>query len=338
MMAKILSVENAGSWSWGMAIEELIEKLPEHEWVRMERFVKSYQNQREERVFMKAPIADGLVNYFDVTLLQNMDTIGLIKGEADMGKVVCRMGGMYFGEGYDPDRYNDQLAKCGAVIACSPELFQIAQRANENAFMIPNGVNLTHFKPREGARDPGMFRVGFVGNVWRQAADYKGWGLFVKAIETMLVGAVEKRYILHGTDTKRPHCDMPSFFHSVDCLVMPSRGEGCSNTIKEALACGCPVLTTKVGYHGEMLRDGETCLFIERDARNIADTVIRLRDDTELQERLAFHGRIFAENNHDINTVAGEYDKVFQLILNSKGQTNADQYRQSHAGQRPVAV
>ena len=112
---------------------------------------------------------------------------------------------------------------------------------------------------------------------------------------------------------------MPSgFYHQIECLILPTIGEGCSNVVMEALACGVPVLITKVGYHGEMLEDKKNCIFIERDANDIEKKVMMLKNDPALRISLAENGRVFAEKHHDITEIAKEYDRIFKLVLDKE--------------------
>ncbi len=59
----------------------------------------------------------------------------------------------------------------------------------------------------------------------------------------------------------------------------------------------------------------KNCLFIERDALNIVDNVRRLLAEPDLRLSLAVNGRQFAEQYHDVKVIAGQYDEVFQNIL-----------------------
>jgi len=212
-------------------------------------------------------------------------------------------------------RYDAELKKVGAIIATNQQLYEIGKRVNPNTFLIPNGTDLSRFKPA----DPNLnfkrqFTVGFCGNTWGQGLDYKGYQFYVQAT-IRIYGEVEGKKLLHAYK-KIKHENMPEkFYHLIDCLVLPSRGEGCSNIIVEALACGVPVLCTKVGYHGEMLQDRKTCLFIERDVQNIMDRIMELKNNPALRIELSENGRKFAEEHHDIKKIAIEYNRIFKMIL-----------------------
>lgn len=216
----------------------------------------------------------------------------------------------------DTDRYGEDLKRVGAVIATNEQLGEIARKFNPNVEVVPNGVELEVFRPHEPCPNFGRerFTVGFAGNIWGGGAEYKGWVYYVQACAYLTV-EIDQIHLLHGSN-QIPHEDMPEkFYAQIDALILPSRGEGCSNVVSEALACGIPVLTTKVGFHGEKLVNEENCLFIERDADMIAETIRRLMSDRELRIRLSTNGRKFAETYHDVRNVAAIYDKVFKMVI-----------------------
>lgn len=295
----ILSYENCLLWSWAFALQSMA-KYSGHKFVRILRHLGFSLDQ-------------GLLDFFDIILVQNVDSLKQIK---DKKKVVCRMGGMNINDKNSSKRYDNPLADCAAIISTNKELYNVAIQVNDNSFLIPNGVDLDIFKPIE--KKERMFTVGFAGNICGQGMHYKGWRLYDQAIlrlsfETNM--GIDHIECLFG-HSQISHNDMPlEFYNRLDCLILPSLSEGCSNVTMEALACGVPVITTKVGYHGENLIYGENVLFIERDALDIVEKVKLLMNDKILQKTLSINGRKFAEQHHNIETIAKQYDEIFDLVI-----------------------
>ena len=262
-------------------------------------------------------VLNDLVNFFDLILIQNIDTLKLItKGRH---KMVSRMGGTRTMD-ITKTPFDSELKQVAAIIATNGKLFEIGERNNDNAFLIPNGIDLQLFKPRLQRQQPynnnnRPFITGFAGNIMgKMCMNYKGWKYYVQATIQLYPKVETKDFLFRHNQIA--HERMPEeFYHKIDCLILPSIDEGCSNVTMEALACGVPVLTTKVGFHGERLENGVNCLFIKRDVDDIMDKIQLLMDTPELRNKLSFEGRLFAENNHDINKIACEYDRVFRTIL-----------------------
>lgn len=228
----------------------------------------------------------------------------------------------------DPTRYYGDFRAVGAIIATNDQLAGFARPVNEHVAVIPNGVPLDRFRPRENFHrrsSTDTFTLGFAGNVTGMGGEYKGYRHFVQACCNLTKYGVQPKYLLHAHN-QIAHDQMPEgFYHQIDALVLPSRGEGCSNVVTEALACGVPVICTQRGFHGERLTDGQQCLYIQREldptidspqtTRQIEQAVCRLMSEPDLYERLARNGRAFAEQNHDVRQVAAMYDEVFRGLI-----------------------
>jgi len=305
-MVTVLGIQNAKKWSWSFVLRRMIQELPEY------KFATILGRPKEK-------IDIGLVDFFNITLVQNVSTTKL---DGNKQKIILRMGGLRISDQNSSTRFNDDLAEVGAVIATNGKLFEMGKRVNDNTFLIPNGVDLQLFKPRSQRQQPfndnngKPFVVGFVGNIDDQGRKYKGWDYYVQATLRLYPG-IKTKHALFGRE-QILHDEMPKkFYHQIDCLVLPSVNEGCSNTVVEALACGVPVLITKVGFHGERLENGVNCLFVKMDIDDIITKIQFLAKTPELRMKLAFNGRIFAETNHNINMLAIEYHNVFQSVLSN---------------------
>lgn len=323
----VLSIENTHGWSWGIVIGALIDHLPGYHFARIQR--GQFHCGRCRMVYHHR-VDEDLLKGFDLIFPQNHDGTRYIH-EQHQGKVIARIGGLVMHPQIDPERYASDFRAVGAIIATNDGLADIALASNPDVTVIPNGVPLDIFTP--GPDFPNWpdrpFTIGFAGNVHGSGADYKGWKFFCQATVDLAADGVRQLYCIHGHN-QLAHKDMPQeFYRKIDALVLPSKGEGCSNVVTEALACGVPVIMTRVGFHGERLTGGENVLYIDRDldgdspqtTRGIVEAVRRLIAEPELYSRLARNSRAFAEEHHDVRKVAAAYDRVFQRILEKrKGQ------------------
>lgn len=62
-------------------------------------------------------------------------------------------------------------------------------------------------------------------------------------------------------------------YSAVDCALMTSFTEGSPQFIKEAVACGCPIVSTDVGDVNFVVRDVENCKITSYDAQEIAESM-----------------------------------------------------------------
>ncbi len=75
------------------------------------------------------------------------------------------------------------------------------------------------------------------------------------------------------------HDEVPQWLNAADVLLLTSLHEGSPNTVKEALACDRPVVSTDVGDVRERIGDVEGCWIADADAADLADKldVVHLR-------------------------------------------------------------
>jgi L-malate glycosyltransferase len=78
------------------------------------------------------------------------------------------------------------------------------------------------------------------------------------------------------------------WLRSIDVFVLPSRSEALSNSLLEAMACGCCPVASRVGGNPELVIPGETGLLFESgDAGGLARALETLIRNPELRLRLA---------------------------------------------------
>ena len=84
--------------------------------------------------------------------------------------------------------------------------------------------------------------------------------------------------------------DMARAYSSAKIFVNPSYNEGGPRVVLEAMACGVPVITTKVGLMLDIIKDSENGLFTDWSAEDVAEKISRLLKDTELQDKFSKAG------------------------------------------------
>lgn len=86
--------------------------------------------------------------------------------------------------------------------------------------------------------------------------------------------------------------DIASWLHAADVVVAPSRREAFGMSVAEAMACGKPVVASRVGGLPEVVDDGVTGLLVDPgDPRKLADAVRSLLEDRDLRTRMGRAGR-----------------------------------------------
>lgn len=83
--------------------------------------------------------------------------------------------------------------------------------------------------------------------------------------------------------------DVPSIMNRMDIFVLPSRNEGISNTILEAMATGLPVVATRVGGNPELVIEQHTGLLVPSD--NPYEMMLALKQYVEDADMRLQHGK-----------------------------------------------
>lgn len=69
---------------------------------------------------------------------------------------------------------------------------------------------------------------------------------------------------------------------AADCFLMTSHTEGSPQVIKEAMACGCPIVSVDVGDVREQITDLDGCYVVSRESKDISEG---------LQKAISFAGK-----------------------------------------------
>jgi glycosyltransferase involved in cell wall biosynthesis len=109
--------------------------------------------------------------------------------------------------------------------------------------------------------------------------------------------------------------DVPDLLRASDLFVHPSREEGFSNAILEAMAAGLPVVACDVGGNPEAVVDGETGRLVpSRNAAAFASAVAELLADPEKRKAMGEAGRFRATERFSLDRMVGEMESLYDSL------------------------
>jgi len=138
-----------------------------------------------------------------------------------------------------------------------------------------NGVNTSLFCPP--VTKPEEFIAGWVGH--SKSIGQKGLDIIYEACRL-----AEVPLLIVDANDRPKHSRANSqewlrdnLYHKVSVYLCASQFEGTPNPALEALSCGLPVVTTRVGNMPELICDGINGYIVERDAKSMAQALQLVR-------------------------------------------------------------
>jgi len=102
----------------------------------------------------------------------------------------------------------------------------------------------------------------------------------------------------------------------MDIFVLPSLSEALSNSLMEAMACGCCAIASDTGGNPELVRDGETgLLFPVGDTTALAACMDRLLANRAERRRLAANGAQFMRECFNREAAARRMGEIYTSYL-----------------------
>jgi sugar transferase (PEP-CTERM/EpsH1 system associated) len=214
---------------------------------------------------------------------------------------------------------------------------------------ICNGVDISRFHPPVHGREPlagspfNDSRLKVIGTVGRLQA-VKDQVLLARAFVHLLRSepalAEPLRLVIVGEGPLRgqierilsdagvagrawlagERSDTPEVMRALDGFILPSRAEGISNTILEAMASGLPVIATDVGGNGELVQPGRTGTLVPTgDEVAMAAAIAGWLRDPVAALGQGVAGRVRAEREFSLDGMVARYVALYDELLAAAG-------------------
>jgi glycosyltransferase involved in cell wall biosynthesis len=125
--------------------------------------------------------------------------------------------------------------------------------------------------------------------------------------------------------------NVKSYLTNAQLFILPSRSEGLSNALLEAMSYGIPCIATKVGGNGELLGgEGKQIpmggymvadnglLVNPDDPKGLSEAIRYLIHHTEVREVLGRRSRKYVEENYSIDLIAEKYINLYRAMLSKR--------------------
>jgi len=100
-------------------------------------------------------------------------------------------------------------------------------------------------------------------------------------VEIIFVGGGPEKISAGRCVGSRPHEEIPLWMNASDVLCLPSLNEGLPNVALEAIACGLPVVASRVGGVPEIVREGVNGFLVPPSDSNALAEALRRALDTK---------------------------------------------------------
>ncbi len=213
----------------------------------------------------------------------------------------------------------------------------------EKVFFVEAAVDLERFEPRGGtpglAKEYGLRKEDFVVGIVARMQRHRRFEIFFDAIVRVAEEVPELKVLMVGRGTwmdevavkpaarkelagkviftgYRRGVEYVDTVRSMDAKIFLVPGsDGSCRAVREAMALGVPIVTTKRGMLPEIVEDGVSGIHIEETAEALAAALIRLAREDGLRKRMSRAAREAAKARFGLPGQAERVESIYKWLL-----------------------
>lgn len=220
---------------------------------------------------------------------------------------------VYFVQEFETWFYPNDVVSQATVVSCYRKEFKNLTISSYNldelraigldATLLPCGYEHSIYKPLKNIKrdDNSVLAVGRTFFQKNFDMTFKGWKLLGSKRPTMLLYGAEPemaRLDSRITYLKKPtNEEVNELYNKATMFIQTSRHEGFCLPVLEAMAAGCPVISTDSHGNRDFCFKDQNCLMVEQDdTEGLKEAIQKLLNNPELREKLAKEGIKTAKN------------------------------------------
>lgn len=235
-----------------------------------------------------------------------------------------------------PKQHERWLWRLSNRIICNAEVLRetMVRRSGvsrDRVRVIPNAVDTDIFRPAPDEKAPEP-TVVYVGRLVQEKDPMNLVEGFRRTAEQL----PEARFRLIGNGSMKPQVeefvkahrlesaisiipgtkDIHAHFHQAWVFALASKQEASANVVIEAMACGLPVVLTRVGGLPELVNHGENGLLVDpHDPTQLAEALTTLLTDDAKRRAMGIKARERVMAHHSLQAMARKTEEVFLEAL-----------------------
>lgn len=222
---------------------------------------------------------------------------------------------------------NEAFDHANRVVMTSPlmldDVRQVAPTIDEKVTIIPNYVDTDLFRPLETSKD---YDLVFVGRVTQQKNLRNLFSAIRGTSYTLaIVGDGDLSDVLRDEFSdldeqvdwlgRVPHSDLPELINRGRVFILPSLYEGHPKSLIEGMACGVPIIGTRVRGIKQVIVHEHNGYLCEPDTDSLRDAIQRILAQPQLMQTMAQQARRYALEYYSLAQIADyEYHMLRDIL------------------------